>query len=559
MVKKIFFILTLVILSLLSSQAVDAQDNDWLWAARTGGPGYEGGFSVATDKDGNAIAIGNFSSSYISFGNQILYNAGGDDLFVVKYNSLGNVVWATSAGGASDEKGSGICTDTDGNIYLTGVFMSPEITFGDITLTNTDSTDIFIVKYSSDGDVVWAKSTGGNDHDLAQSIKTDANGNVYVAGSFKSNSITFGQYTIINSHNNYYDIFLVKYDPAGNVKWVNSASGNFSDRAYSVSCDSLGKVCLAGYFYSPSLSFGDQVIQNNGNYDYFLTQYDTTGNLIWARSGGGTEDDRGLATTVDSDGNVYITGSFTSQTIVLGDYTLTNADSTDMFLVKYAANGNIMWAKSAGGSDADEPAGITTGNDGRSVYITGNFRSSSITFGDITLNNTLAGYADIFAVRYDTYGNDLWAGKADGSSSDYAESIATDDAGNLFITGRFYSNILTFGTHSLYKNGWDDMFLVKHGPSFEGIWDTQGALTSSVYPNPTDNSARILYNLTCKDRVTIKIFDAAGKEIAVLCDDIQSHGQHEVFFDGSSLENGIYLYKISIGNQSATGKIMLVN
>jgi hypothetical protein len=147
------------------------------------------------------------------------------DMFIVKYGTNGNAVWAKNARGRSN--GWGIATHgSEGSetVFVTGAFSSPSIAFGNITLTNSGSTDIFIVNYDASGNVLWAKSAGGTGGDIAWSIATDGNGNAFVTGTFNSPSITFGPITLSNT-NNCADMFIAEYDPNGNVPWAKCVQG----------------------------------------------------------------------------------------------------------------------------------------------------------------------------------------------------------------------------------------------------------------------------------------------------------------------------------------------
>src|SRR5262245_31314918 len=122
-------------------------------------------------------------------------------------------LWAESGNGGPgfDEEGRGIAVDASGNCYVTGYYNGTTITFGSITLTNTGPgyREIFIGKYDASGNVVWAKSAGGNYPDRALAIAADANGNCYIIGDFYSDSISFDSITLMNADTNYYrDVFI---------------------------------------------------------------------------------------------------------------------------------------------------------------------------------------------------------------------------------------------------------------------------------------------------------------------------------------------------------------
>ena len=167
------------------------QSPTYLWAKRAGGTDTDKGSSVATDANGNILVTGVFYSSSITFGTTTLTNAGGSNMYIAKYDAGGNVLWAKSAGGTDSNGGYSIATDANGNIFVTGEFRNSSITFGTTTLTNAGYYDIFIVKYDVGGNVLWAKSTGGTDWDEGRSVASDANGNILVTGIFVSPSITF--------------------------------------------------------------------------------------------------------------------------------------------------------------------------------------------------------------------------------------------------------------------------------------------------------------------------------------------------------------------------------
>ena len=313
-------------------------------------------------------------------------------------------IWAKSAGGSNRDMGYNITTDATGNVLVTGYFNSSSITFGTTTLTNAhaDSADIFLVKYDPSGNVLWAKSAGGSASDIGNSVTTDATGNVFVTGYFKSSTITFGTYTLTNSGDG--DIFLVKYDPSGNVLWAKSAGGTNSDVGWSVTTDATGNVFITGYFESSSITFGTYTLTNAhaGDGDIFLVKYDPSGNVLWVKSAGGTNEDWGnwgTSVTTDASGNVFVTGVFGSSPMTFGTYTLTKVGGSDIFLVKYDPNGNVLWAKSAGGTNEDWGNSVTTDATG-SVFVTGSFESSSVTFGTYTLTN--AGDGDIFVAKFGT-------------------------------------------------------------------------------------------------------------------------------------------------------------
>jgi Tfp pilus assembly protein PilZ len=418
------------------------------------------------------------------------------DMFVVKYDAAGNVVWAKSAGGSDFDQGYGIAVDGSGNSYVTGYFGSTSITFGTTTLFNAGAGpyDMFVVKYDAAGNVVWAKSAGGSSNDQGLGIAVDGSGNSYVTGYFGSTSITFGTTTLTNAGGGgMEDMFVVKYDTLGNVVWAKSAGWIGSDTGLGIAVDGGGNSYVTGYFSSTSITFGTTTLTNAGagNADMFVVKYDNLGNVVWAKSAGGSDGDNAAGIAVDGGGNSYVTGSFKSTSITFGTTTLTNAGAfnSDMFVVKYDAAGNVVWAKSAGGSDYDIGYDIAVDGSGNS-YVTGYFYSTSITFGTTTLFN--AGAFDMFVVKYAAAGNVVWAKSAGGSNDDQGLGIAVDGSGNSYVTGSFYSTSITFGTNTLTNAGaaFTDMFFAKLN-LINNVNEISQDNLFSVFPNPAQSVINI--------------------------------------------------------------------
>jgi hypothetical protein len=238
-------------------------------------------------------------------------------------------LWARSAGGMGDDRGRSVCTDASGNVYVTGYFYSQSISFGSFTLNNANSTnyDLFIVKYDASGIPLWAQRAGGTSSEYAYGITTDAGGNVLLTGSFNSSSITFGSTVLTNTSAND-DIFLVKYDPSGNVLWAKKAGSSSSDIAQSVASDTAGNVVITGSFNSASIVFGTDTLTNSGGRDVFVMKYDAFGNELWATSAGGTADDYGYDVSADNNGNIMVGGSFKGLSALFDTISLSNSSAT---------------------------------------------------------------------------------------------------------------------------------------------------------------------------------------------------------------------------------------
>lgn len=478
MKNKIFTI----VLFLISNLAAVGQS--WQWAKSAGGTDTDQGHAIATDASGNVLVTGYFAGASITFGTTTLTNAGGSDIFIVKYDASGNVLWAKSAGGTSTDNSKSISTDANGNVAITGNFASPSITFGTTTLTNTASpgADVFVVKYDASGNVLWAKKGGGTNSEYGTGIACDASGNVIATGYFPNAGITFETISLTSAGQQ--DIFVVKYDALGNVLWAKAQGGTSFDNGNSIATDASGNILVTGYFQSGTISFGTTTLNNttSGNNDIFMVKYDVAGNVLWAKAAGGTLVDNATGITTDVNENVLLTGYFQSPTITFGTITLNNISAQDIFVVKYDAAGTVLWAKKQGGAGSDYGYALST-DANANVAVTGYFDSPSINFGTTVLTNV--GAKDVFVAKYDASGNILSAVAAGGTDNDEGLGIAYDASGNVITTGRFSSSAIAFGSTTLTNAGIYDIFVSKLSLCINSATLNEAACNS--YTSPSGN------------------------------------------------------------------------
>ncbi len=543
--------------------ASSAQSPDWEWAVSGGGNKDDVASRIATDSNGNIYVIGYYSSTVLALGSITLTNSGSDDIFLVKYDSFGNVLWANSIGNGSEDHGYSVAVDKKGNVLLTGSFYG-SIKFGAIVLiNNTSHSNVFIAKYDPTGKAIWAKkSTGGLD-DRGYAIATDREGNVFVTGTFKSTNISFDTFNLTNSNPEPIfeskDIFIVKYDPMGNVLWAKSAGGMENDFGIGIACNNNGDVYVTGSFESPSISFGTITSSNGGYFDLFIAKFNMFGNLMWLKSAGGANKDISTDISTDEFGNAVITGLFFSSSISFGSTTLSHEHaSDDIFVVKYDSSGKVDWAKSIGGSSYQYSNSIATDNTGN-IYITGEF-SNSISIGDITLYD----YKDIrhrnsnemYIAKFNQTGAVIWAkSMGSGISYNYSKSIATDYSGNIFVAGTFASPTISFGDISLYKkegqNGFNyDMFLAKIKDITLGSDNKEISLDNSLYPNP--NSGKFAIRNPQIQR--IEIYNLLGEKVYSASN---SNLNDEFVIDISEFPKNMYLVKIYDHNTFYNKKILI--
>jgi hypothetical protein len=412
---------------------------------------------MATDKDGNVYLTGRYEDP-VTFGSTTLTHSGGDDIFVVKYNSSGEVQWAKRAGTPRGDAGTGIAVDEQGNVYVTGYF-SGFIGFDSFTLSASTApsasvflSDIFVVKYNSNGDVLWARKAGGNDTDTGQGIAVDGNGNVFITGFF-NDVATFGSVTLTSTKES--DIYLAKYSTAGDLQWAQKAGGLFSDAGRSVAVDKNGSVFLTGTFHTLA-TIGGQSLTSKGGTDTFLAKFDQNGALQWLRQAGGAMDDAVGDVAVDDAGNAGMTGSFLGVADIAGT-SLTSKGVSDIFVATFDAAGTLKWTSGVGGVNYDQGMRVRFGKNGN-VYLAGMFRES-VTVGTQTFTTNTA--SDLLLVKYSPVGAVLWAKQDGGPNSETVSGLALTTMGDVYVAGQFFVSTTLAGI-SLVSAGNEDIFVVKY-------------------------------------------------------------------------------------------------
>ncbi|PKL31802.1 hypothetical protein CVV43_01595 [Candidatus Saccharibacteria bacterium HGW-Saccharibacteria-1] len=369
-----------------------------------GGTSTDEGTSITQSSDGGYAIMG----STHSFGVGLL------DVFISKYSTDGILSWSRAFGGANFDYGNAITQISDGGYIITGRTNS----FG------SGDYDMFIAKYSNEGNLSWSKTWGGTGYDDGTSIIQSSDGGYTVAGTTTS----FG------AGSN--DMFISKYSADGNLLWNKTWGGASYENGKAITQTSDGGYVVTGSTYS----FG------SGHYDMAIAKYSIDGNLLWNKTWGsnGEESARSIAQT--SDGGYVVAG-----------YTYSfGAGDSDIFIAKYSAEGNLSWNKTWGGLGFDSLGAIIQTNDG--YAITGLTSS----FG--------AGNRDVFTVKYSTDSNLSWNKTWGGSSNDYGEAIIQSGDGGYIVTG---------GTGS-FGAGSSDMFMAKYSAG-----GTMTGCPSSICQSPT--------------------------------------------------------------------------
>ena len=456
----------LLLLLAFSFTDIKAQAPSWQWAKSGKGDGWDEAHGIATDRSGNLYTTGFFGGDSIGFDDIVLKkdSGTGSATFITKYDATGKAIWARKI---ENSEAYGIAVDGGGNIYITGNFKDATSPARDHKLESHGGADIFVVKYNGAGDIIWTRTAGGKNNDFAYGITTDLNGNVIVAGYFQSPDITFGKYKLKNSRKGYQKekIYLVKYDSSGKVCWLRSDKSDGEGYAADVTTDIYGNIYVSGGFHGKAMTLGKFRLVNktkeatNG----FLARYDASGHVVWCKNFNCPDYSFGSAIKTDNKGNVFVTGFFGGAYIAFDqDSLIKNPHSIyDMFLAKYSASGTVVWAKSGGKDNVTTASDLCITNSGE-IYVTGQY-NQSVNFGELHLNSESYSPFQTFLVKYSSTGTEEWVKGVQGDGYNSPRNICSDNAGHIFVCGEFREPDISFDRHTLNNAGDWDMFVTRLG------------------------------------------------------------------------------------------------
>uniref|UniRef100_UPI00301D0410 FG-GAP-like repeat-containing protein n=1 Tax=Emticicia sp. 17c TaxID=3127704 RepID=UPI00301D0410 len=361
----------------------------------------------------------------------------------------------------------GVATDDEGNIYIAGSFRG-NITFGSFTLSsyNLSYYDIFIVKYNSSGTVLWAKRAGGTANDSAEGIAVK-DGYVYICGSFYDTANFNTPYsTASNTITSAYagDMLLAKFDDDGNFIWARRAGGGDPSEEFTSIAVTDSKIYVTGEYWgdhnvdfnNPSATGSNEVIGNGNNRSIVLAQYDLDGNLQWFRGAGGSTGTTRASGMVATSDAVYVFGKYQG-TITFGsggqNQLASGNNANTAYLVKYGQDGDVVWAKRVFAPSATLDAHALAIY-GSNLYLTG-YYTKTITFGSLNLytattNMDVTATRDIYLACYNTNGDAVWAKRAgpniESSKTNEGLSLAANERG-IFL-GAHFGETINFNTPS---------------------------------------------------------------------------------------------------------------
>jgi hypothetical protein len=412
---------------------------DTLWTKRIGGNDVEFCNSVQQTTDGGYIITGQTQS----------FGAGLFDVYLIKTDVAGNVLW----------------TKTFGGIYFNGSYSTEQTTDGGFIIAGYTNSfgaghDVYLIKTDTNGDTLWTKTFGGTGNDVGMSVQQTSDGGYIVTGYTENPGADSA------------DVYLIKIDPNGDALWTKTYSGPGDDVGYSVLQSTDGGYIITGI----TNSFGA------GLYDIYLIKTDANGDSLWIKTFGGTGYDYSFCVQQTIDGGYLIAGYTNSF----------GAGSIDAYLIKTDSNGDTLWAKTYGGIDADDAESVQQTSDGGYI-ITGYSRSFSSV------------HDDVYLIKTDSFGN---SGCNQASAPFITNTSSFQVSGTPTIVTS-PATIVTAPTTLLGSGGTVTTLCMSVGLSPLSLGEGPGV---RFFPNPFHSSTTLTVNHNLfNDNLTLSIFNVEGK------------------------------------------------
>ncbi len=429
---------------------------------------------VATD-DGGYLVGGHFSDT-ITLGEYTLTSNGSSDGMLIKYNSEGNVEWVKQVGNETAVSLSTIDIGTNGD-YVIGGYFRNSLIIGDYTLTSNGGIDIMFIKYNTNGEVEWATSIGSTLDDTITDISATEEGGFLISGYFKGNNLLLDKFQLSNIYN-VQSGFLAKYSSNNIVEWATNTEESTNNGINTIIEAENGDYIIGGYF-NTKLNFYDFSLTSNSNsQDGVIIRFNELEERAILKAKRAIDiSGNNIAYDVTSDGGYIVSGTF-SKSMSVGEYELTNNGSLDGLIIKYSQSGEVEWAKSLGGEGEDSLSVVKETLDGGYI-VGGYFRSKRIVIDGHTIedaNDNTNGFANVMIIKLNYDGEIEWTKSINGKWDDSIDLIELTSDRGYILGGVFKSESLNIDNFTIYNHensgslNKGDVFIIKLNSEGNTVW-----------------------------------------------------------------------------------------
>ncbi|UCH89374.1 MAG: T9SS type A sorting domain-containing protein [Thermoplasmata archaeon] len=423
----------------------------------------------------------------------------------IKYSPDGDTLWTQWYDNTFYNGADAVTTDRSDNIIIAGYIW-----------TDSTNSDMHIVKYDSDANLLWTRTYGNGEEDVGESIygvATDSKNDIIVTGKADYN---LGDY------------LTLKYDSNGNLLWVRTYNGGWEDYAQDVIVDDSDNIIVTGYSDS------------NINWDWCTIKYSPDGDIIWIRRYDIAITDWAFGVTTDREGNVIVVGE-THQL-------LPGTGGCSGMVVKYSSQGDTLWSKiftdTLQYAEVARFVDVTTDVQGN-IYLAGEY------FRWIQGGQS---WCDYYIAKCTSLGDTVWTKRCSYGGMNEPCGITLDEGGNIIVTGSTYPNPESCGETDYFTVKLQNA--VSSIEAFPSVPDNFALYQN--YPNPFNASTTLRYDIPEAALVKIAVYDLRARRVGVLVNEYKQPGAYEVVWNGASFSSGIYFVRMTAGNYTTTEKMLLI-
>lgn len=448
--------------SMLCSQNIDSPVFSDSLAWKIGDTGIIQGSNIAVDDKGNVFVGGSFRDT-VQFAEQTFISKGELDLFLSKYNADGVLQWIKTGGGKEADRTMDLCTDANGNVYLTG-YLRGKVQFEKEKLEAKGTTDIFFVKYDTDGNLQWIRQIGGEGSDGGSGMAVNKDGDVYLSGTF-AGTVSFDETVLVAEGPE--DAFIALFDSGGRLEWVRSGGGVGHDWGQSLAVDEEGNALMLGKFHQMA-RFGKIELRAPGSEDLhssngFVLKCSSTGEFIWGQRMGGNRRNSMSSVVVDDQGDIFVSGSgyMEGSNPTFGDSLISSDEVFGSIIAKVSAAGIVQWVMSTIATVPFQKS-LCVDTEGNLLAHTSftNERPLKVSGKTNVKSFDAKGAADFLIVKFASDGSLLNVRQEGGPGQESVNAMVMTKEGMLYLLGSFDSSVTLAGS-ALRNQGDRNVFVMK--------------------------------------------------------------------------------------------------
>ena len=472
----------------------------------------------------------------------ISFNQGSGDAWILKIDSVGNILWEKTYGGSNGEFWRRIFPAPDNFYYLLGASGSSD---GDISYDPyPGSNDLWIAKIDNNGNLIWEEIIGGSMIDMVESGALTNDGGVAVfgwTGSQDGNvSVNYGMY----------DMWLVKLNSDGVIMWDRSYGTDDFDYGQAMIATSDGGFLIGG---ASTIGNGGNLTCEPFNYnaEAILLKLDSLGNIEWQNCYGGSGHDGIWGLLELGDGYVFVGYGSSND----GDLTGSGWHGEgDIWVAKLDFSGNIIWQKCYGGSNYESALNIFP-NENNGFTIWGSTKSQD---GDVTNNHSMSEFDyDVWYFKIDSTGELLSQSCYGGLGNDILKSGVVKKDDNNYVIAAYTNHGPSYdvGCTPHGGNGDKDWWVFEIKDTTVGVQEQLPATKGiTAYPNPARDYVCFEYSGQQTPKAGIMIFNSMGTQIS---NPVLYNSGSKIIWDTRQVPPGVYFYTWSAQEFTGSGKIVI--